>query len=97
MSIHRALGALKYYGPQDRGAGVCCVMRGYDQRAWMRRAFLDWPEYSGYMAFPVPHPRFPSDPAEGYRRTRDKWVGDYGDARMRLLDFLIARAEEQGV
>ena len=57
----------------------------------------EWPEYSGYAAYPIrPAPCITAcgDAREGFwaaRRTGALWVGEYGAARQRLLDFLIER------
>lgn len=50
--------------------------------------FLHWPEYSGERKFPVPHPT--KSPEEGFYTTQDMWSGEYGQARFRLLEFMIS-------
>ncbi len=52
-----------------------------------------WPEHSRMHYFPVPHPKYA--PNEAYEHTHNKWVGEYGAARIRLLDWMIARLQEQ--
>lgn len=49
----------------------------------------EWPEYSGNITFPVPHPTL--SPRDGYIKMRKHWTGKYGAARRRFLDFLIQR------
>ena len=63
-------------------------------------AFSRWPEFSGEVGFPVRAPG--SDNvfcAMSAYHQLDKWAGEYGDARRRLLQFLIedltARAAEE--
>lgn len=63
------------------------------------RDMVDWPEGTQCMAYPVPapdsyRPEMPrGEVSEGYYWKRhdqlDMWVGDYGEARRRLLDYLI--------
>ena len=57
----------------------------------------EWPEYSGYASYPIrpaPHITTYEDESGGFweaRRSKTLWVGEYGAARQRLLDFLIER------
>ena len=57
----------------------------------------EWPEYSGFPSCPIrPAPCITAcgDAREGFwaaRRSGALWVGEYGAARQRLLDFLIER------
>ena len=60
---------------------------------------VEWPEYSGLPSYPIrpapaPYITTYSGAREGFwaaRRTGALWVGEYGAARQRLLDFLIER------
>ena len=57
----------------------------------------EWPAYSGFPSYPIrpaPYITTYSGAREGFwaaRRTKTLWVGEYGAARQRLLDFLIER------
>ena len=57
----------------------------------------EWPEYSGFVTYPIrpaPYIVAYTDAFEAFwsaRRTQTLWVGEYGAARQRLLDFLIER------
>ena len=57
----------------------------------------EWPEYSGYASYPIwPSPYITTfvDVRDIFwiaRRSKTLWVGKYGAARQRLLDFLIER------
>ena len=57
----------------------------------------EWPEYSGYASYPIrpaPHITTYADESYGFweaRRSETLWMGEYGAARQRLLDFLIER------
>ncbi len=64
---------------------------GYLHVARMNQLIPYWPEYSGDESFPVPHSDY--TPAEGYYYIDDKWTGEYGAARIRLLEFLIGSLE----
>lgn len=94
--------ALREGNPPD--AGICSAVavrmwwRGmprHETVSLLEEHFPLWPEYSGDLGYPVPAPDR-SSPASYYSwaRSRDMWSGPYGDARRRLLDFLIQRFEE---
>lgn len=51
-----------------------------------------WPEYSGDPIFPVPCEGL--SPKVAYR-SLPRWEGEYGAARMRLLDFLIEVTKDE--
>lgn len=64
-------------------------------RWWINRSrgfFWSWPEFSGSDVFPVPGPAG-YDPTAAYEFF-DKWYGEYGESRMRLLDFIISKFQE---
>ena len=48
---------------------------------------VGWPEHSGDREYPVPS-------VNGYQCL--KWIGEYGEARLRLLDYLIEQMENLG-
>ena len=50
--------------------------------------FKYWPEYSGDFKFPVKCP-LGGEARFAYLNADNMWVGEYGEARKRLLDFLI--------
>ena len=56
-----------------------------------------WPEFSGDRAYPVPHPIESPDKAFYLASAEEMWspVSAYGAARLRLLDWLIARLEAE--
>lgn len=57
--------------------------------------FTTWPEFTGCLTFPVPAPkgtqlgRYETLQEAAYMRARDMYSGEYGAARMRLLDHII--------
>lgn len=57
----------------------------------------EWPEFSGYRAYPVPHPSESPDEAFYLASAEEMWSpgSAYGAARLRLLDWLIARLEAE--
>lgn len=56
--------------------------------------FEDWPLYSGYKKYPVPHPIDRPDIA--YDRVRNLYAGDkYGDNRRSLALYLAERLREE--
>ena len=57
----------------------------------------EWPEFSGSAIYPVPHPTKGPDAAFDLASTEDMWSPEsaYGAARLRLLDWLIARLEAE--
>ena len=82
----------------DRYAGICSnmIVRVPDEADYLiqvqiqRNLFKRWPEYTGRKDFPVPCEGL--KPARAYKKTEDKWDSDtaYGQARWRLLAFMIA-------
>jgi hypothetical protein len=78
----------------NRDYGICHHISAYvDSETALYEAFSRWPEYSGMTAYPVPGPWPDDNPVHLYRFTPDGWVGEYGAARLRLVDFLIAECE----
>lgn len=66
--------------------------------------FVKWPEYSGNEYYPVPDPDWDDDlysEHDAAERAYDNassetlWHGPYGEARMRLLDFIIQTLSEE--
>lgn len=66
--------------------------------------FVKWPEYSGNVYYPVPDPDWDDDmyseaDAAEYAYNQagidTMWQGPYGEARMRLLDFIIQTLSEE--
>lgn len=86
-------------------SGICSNVRNllmqiapYDQLQeaiiYLRWLWETWPEYSGDLFFPVPYAGH--DPESTYNLRRvPKWTGEYGAARLRLLDFLIEQTKPQ--
>ena len=64
---------------------------------YVEELVAEWPEYSCFPSFPIrpaPYISAYADVCDGFwaaRRTKTLWVGEYGAARQRLLDFLIER------
>ena len=64
---------------------------------YVEELVAEWPEYSGFPSYPIrPAPYISAfvDVRDIFwiaRRNKTLWVGEYGAARQRLLDFLIER------
>ena len=87
MTLLDELKKLKISGPTDVTKGICSNVS--DDLAEL---FEKWPEFTGDSLFPVPHPQY--TPHDAYMKTHDLWIGEYGEARKRLLDFCIAELEK---
>jgi hypothetical protein len=80
-----------------RDMGICSSLAAqllgeveHEQFTEIQQAlFKAWPEYTGHKYFPVPSEG--CDPVGAYDNTEDKWNTDtaYGQARWRLLNFMI--------
>ena len=97
--LHEELVALKADIAKNlhrKDYGICSNLPLYMRRTGqerLRTLFVQWPEFSGNHNYPV---RAPSGepPGDYYWDSKDTegiWKGDYGAARIRLLDFLIER------
>lgn len=89
---------LRDNGPTMLNHGICphvCLSRSSGQeRAAFDAAVRSWPEFTGRLGYPVPHPSIDS-PVSAYHNSElgDLWSGAYGDARRRLLDHIIAEMD----
>ena len=89
----------------DPELGICSAVSLSAQSPELRAGCLmllkdlveQWPEFSGYPAYPVPHPSENPDRAFYLASKEDMWSPEsaYGAARLRLLDWLIARLEAE--
>ena len=97
--LHEELVALKAGIAKNlhrKDYGICTNLPVYARRTSqerLRTLFVQWSEFSGDHNYPV---RAPSGehPQDYYWDSKDSegiWKGDYGAARIRLLDFLIER------
>lgn len=98
MNLHQALKQVK---ESHNPAGICNnvaeVFSAEDEKTFsamqsgVRELAKGWPEYSGDEVYPVPCEGMP--PRSAYL-TLPKWEGEYGAARMRLLNYLIEVTNE---
>ena len=99
--LHEELVALKAGIAKNlhrKDCGIFSNLPEYTRRTSQERLhtlFVQWPEFSGNPNYPV---RAPSGehPQDYYWDSKDFegiWKGDYGAARIRLLDFLIERTK----
>ena len=97
LQIHGICGVLDDY--------LCVTVKG-STRDYVRGAAQDdleemfprWPEFSGLRGYPVPAPKSSGlTPHEVLGHAIDLWdpEGEYGAARRRLLDWLIAEVGAQ--
>lgn len=89
LTLHEALMKVKA-GKRQPEWGICSTVAGHvagDDYAILKLLFNYWPEFSGDNRYPVPHPTM--SPSEAFASAGNKWAGEYGEARLRLLDFLI--------
>ena len=97
--LHEELVALKAGIAKNlhrKDYGICTNLPAYARRTsqeGLRTLFAQWPEFSGNHNYPVraPSGEYPEDYYWDSKDTEGLWKGDYGAARIRLLDFLIER------
>lgn len=98
MNLHQALKQIK---ESHDSTGICCNLGEvfsagdtetlFAMQRKVRELAKGWPEYSGDEVYPVPCEGMPSRSAY---LTLPKWEGEYGAARMRLLNYLIEMTSE---
>jgi hypothetical protein len=59
-----------------------------------KEVYSAWPEFSGDVQYPVPSPLNVA-PYIAYRNEPNMYSGEYGEARKRLLDFIIEYSAEK--
>ena len=92
------------YGPgfdlDERRTGICAIVRDYipyeaweDFDAWMRKAVVKWPHFSGSFLYPVDDGSIDSAEDQFYAARYEARMWDekteYGRLRWDLLRFLI--------
>lgn len=79
-------------GLQCKGDGICyniSLCSNYSLHAIdLKFGIMSWYEYSGNAAFPVSDPEGKLGLSKKYWGSTDKWSGEYGKARVRLLKHL---------
>lgn len=100
MTLLEVLWHMKRGELRHPDAGICWHLAQADipghlrdqvRQLMMRR----WPEFSGCASYPVPCPAggTSGDAYDVACRDSTMWVGAYGGARMRLLNWLIRQEE----
>lgn len=85
-------------------AAICTTVFGVERSLYvsyhavdnlLRRLFESWPEFSGRVAYPVPHPTGGRTDSIFYLAAAHNlmWIGEYGASRKRLLNYMIERLE----
>ena len=99
MTLHEALLRVRKMDKAGARYGICHYVNKFRDtkgREVMKLA-TEWPEFSGELLYPVPHPDFDC-PEEAFSRVPDyeMWCPNhpYGAARLRLLDWLIEQTRE---
>lgn len=74
---------------QDMGICGQVTSTGITEKRWLEKVMDKWPEHSGNREYPVPHPT--GSPEVAYHLVCNKWDRNtaYGQARWRLLEWLI--------
>lgn len=79
-------------GAQSKSGGICYCVRvnsGYSlSRLDLKFGIMAWEEYNGDSIFPISDPDGKLKPSKKYWVSIDKWAGEYGEARIRLLKHL---------
>lgn len=103
MSLLENLRHIKNHGPSEHYWGICmnlCAIPGHTPGDGERADELmqQWPEYSGDASYPVPSGQADVSADRAYYNAgQARWSADtpYGAARLRLLDFMIAKLEKE--
>lgn len=77
--------------------GICKNLKDEELEAEFSVLAIQWPKSSGSLSFPVPHPKYPNDPIEGYYAAVNIWDRRtaYGKLRWELLNWAIATLESR--
>ena len=101
MSLLEALWHLKRGGKyRQPGYGICWHLAelcdSTEQRLQAKEWMQGWPEFSGCTVYPVPSTNceFPDSAYDEALCEDTMWAGAYGAARIRLVNYLITRAQE---
>lgn len=102
VNVRNLLDALKQIRIErySKHTGICYNLicwNDYNRTRWVKismaeELFKKWPEYSGCEEYPVPGVDGMSA-EETYDSTEYPWDGEYGEYRLRLLNFMIETLE----
>ena len=78
-----------------KGHGICVNLKDKGLKNDFIELASQWPKSSASINFPVPHPKYPNDPFEGYFNVVNVWDRrtTYGKLRWELLNWAIATLE----
>lgn len=105
MTLLEALRTIKDNGPTIDLAGICDnigdLLKDKEHLSHMlyqfKSLYLQWPEFSGRVVFPVPSPYIMLSPGDvyGISKGTEMWDKDseYGSSRWRLLNWCINKLE----
>ena len=104
-AVHKYLSTGEKPERFDPYLGLCSAVALHAPSPELRHEYLillsdlaeQWPEFSGYYSYPVPHLNERPDRAFYLASPKEMWSPEsaYGAARLRLLDWLIARLEAE--
>lgn len=100
MNMKEALEELKQGNIPQPACGICLnleILTKQNGYAFVKRHAHAWPEFSGLSSCPVPSPLLEYDAEAFYFKAKEEravWTGEYGAARLRLVDFLLTRCQE---
>lgn len=77
--------------------GICSNIKNKGLKQDFIELARQWPKHSGCISFPVPHPKYPNNPFEGYFNVVNIWDRRtaYGKLRWELLNWAIATLESR--
>ena len=77
--------------------GICANLKDKKLTAEFITLANQWPKSSCSLYFPVPHPKYPNNPIEGYYKFENMWDRRtaYGKLRWELLNWAIATLESR--
>ena len=103
--VHEYLSTVEKPERFDPDLGLCSAVALHAPSPELRREYLillsdlvkQWPEFSGYYSYPVPHHSENPEKAFYLATPKEMWSPEdaYGAARLRLLDWLIAHLEAE--
>lgn len=82
LAICRGLANVDLVAPQGEAVAL-----------WLLEQFREWPDYSGYAAYPVNSPRLAYSLIDAFN-ILPFWEEDYGASRTALAAFLVTKLEE---
>lgn len=84
--------------PANTTSGLCFCLSQKGLRIYgMYEIFKSWNKFSGDGLYPVPDPEGRVTPSTKYLNTYNIWVGDYGELRKELCQYLADHIKENSL